>query len=184
MSELFRPGTTIPKGYTLAVTSWENDGDHYDTIFIKGLEDKNIVNQVLHVLRWFSHARDDMGNDQIAHEEILCRLYDAYHAGVITEKYFNRFLCDVELPPLLNSDENFDEWLETVVKNEGYDEVADMVREFLGCAIEYDYDHARVVSDVRVYFFDTPFEVPPAPKHLINFDGSWKNRADQSEWTI
>jgi|AGFT01.1.fsa_nt_gi hypothetical protein len=43
MTDLFRSGTTIPKGYAVSITSWENDGDDYDTCHWTGLESKNEV---------------------------------------------------------------------------------------------------------------------------------------------
>lgn len=47
-------GTVIPAGYMLGITTWENDADHYKTIFKTGLQSKEEVNQYLWDL---SHCR-------------------------------------------------------------------------------------------------------------------------------
>lgn len=35
--------TTIPAGYRLTVTTWENDADNYQTVIKEGIEDINLV---------------------------------------------------------------------------------------------------------------------------------------------
>lgn len=183
MSKLFKPGSVIQKGYTISITSWENDGDDYDDNFIKGLPDVYIVNEVLHVVKWFSHAADDMGNDDIAHEEILSRLWDCVQSGIITKEFFDRFLPDVEFPTG-STDEEHDDWLDRVAQADGYEVVGDMVREFCGYPVQYEYDFARMVERVNVYYFDEDFKVPDMPGTVAKFDGSWGERNSTKEWKL
>lgn len=183
MSELFRPGAVIPKGYTIAITSWENDGDDYDTVFVKGIPSKEIVNEVLHVLTWFSHANEDMGNEDIQHEEILDRLWDCIGNGTITKEFFDRFLAEVEFP-VFGTDEEHDDWLDRVAQAGGYDEVEEMVRGFMGYPVQYDSNFARMVEGVRIHHFEEDFKVPDMPKALAQFSGAWSERNSTKEWKL
>lgn len=183
MSELFRPGAVIQKGYTVAITSWENDGDEYDTIFIKGLPSKDIVNQVLHVLKWFSHSTDDMGNEDIQHEEILDRLWNGIENGIITKEFFDRFLDEVEFP-VIGTDEDHDNWLDRVAQSGGYEEVENMVRGFNGYPVQYECNFARMVENVRIHYFEEDFKVPNMPPALVTFSGSWSDRKSTVEWKL
>lgn len=183
MSELFRAGTLIPKGFALAITSWENDGDDYKTLFIKGLQSKNITNEVLHVLGWFSHCRDDMGNDNIDHEEILTRLWSGIESGIITKEFFDLFLEEVEFP-VIGDDYEHDNWLDRVAQSEGYEAVEEMVRNFCGIPEQYEMNHARMVENVKVHFFQEDFHVPDMPPAIAQFSGAWCERSKITEWKL
>lgn len=183
MSNLFRPGAVIPKGYTIAITSWENDGDDYDTIYVKGLPTTDIVNEVLHVLKWFGHCSDDMGNEDIQHEEILDRLWNGIEDGIITKEFFDRFMGDIEFP-VIGDDEAHDDWLDRVAQNGGYEDVEDMVRGFLSYPMQYESNFARMLESVVIHHFEQEFKVPAMPPALTKFDASWSERGSNTVWKI
>ena len=180
---LFKPGAVIPKGYTITITSWENDGDDYDTVYIKGLPTKDIVNEVLLVLKWFGHAYEDMGNDNIQHEEILDRLWYCIEGGTITKEFFDRFMGDVEFP-VIGDDQAHDDWLDRVAQSGGYDEVEDMVRGFCSYPMQYDHDFARMVEKAQIHYFAEDFKVPEMPPAIAEFDAGWGNRNRNKEWKL
>lgn len=180
---LFLPGAVIPKGYTIAITSWENDGDDYDTIYIKGLPSESIVNEVLLVLKWFGHCHDDMGNENIQHEAILCRLWDCIENGTITKEFFDRFMGDVEFP-VIGTYKDQDDWLDRVASNGGYEEVEDMVRGFLSYPMQYESDFARMLERVVIHHFEEDFKVPNMPPELVKFDAGWGKLNADKEWKL
>ena len=45
-------GTTIPQGYVIDVTTWENDGDNYKTKTLFGVEEHEIL-QFQYLLKKF-----------------------------------------------------------------------------------------------------------------------------------
>ncbi|AZU98360.1 hypothetical protein SEPL_009 [Salmonella phage SE_PL] len=181
MPELFRPGAHIPKGYTVCITSWENDGDDYDNNFIRGIQTKEEVNQLLHIMTWFSHREEDMGNEDIQHEEILERLHQGHIDGIFTPEFVNKHF-DLELPAVDCTDEEFDDWLDSVVLNNGYNDVEDFIHQTLGYPVQYDSDFARMVERVHVYFFEEDLHIPDAPKPITTFDGAY--RADKVDWKM
>ena len=70
-------GQVIPKGLAMAITTWENDADRYSTQMVYGLE-KEEINQVIHVLEWFSsngRRGEYLGNNDYNHEAILEKLH-------------------------------------------------------------------------------------------------------------
>ena len=59
----------IQAGYMLQVTSWENDGDNYNTITLTGLT-KEKVKFYLELLQYFNGAKDqDFGNMYYSSDE-------------------------------------------------------------------------------------------------------------------
>ena len=183
MADLFRPGTTVPKGYVLEIVSWENDGDDYDTCFVKGIDDISLLNELLVFVQWFAHSSNDMGNDDILHEEILSRLWDCIKKGTITEAFFARFLSDVEYPTI-GDDYAHDDWLDRVASSDGYSEVEDLVHSLIGYPVNYESNFARCVDNVRIYHFDQAFKVPDMPNPIKRISGAWSERANKEQWKL
>lgn len=59
---------TIPKGYQLHVTSWENDGDNYKTEVLSGIQDLNDVKFLVQVAQ--DLASRPYGNSYVPDEKI------------------------------------------------------------------------------------------------------------------
>lgn len=59
-----KSGQNIPKGYAVAVTTWENDGDNYKTKTVYGLDEKEVL-FTLELVGIFksdnSHDMEDVG---------------------------------------------------------------------------------------------------------------------------
>ena len=179
---LFTPRRVIPAGYAVIVNTWENDGDDYGEYHILGIPDKAMVNQLLHVLQWFAHSSDDMGNEDIQHEEILDRLWNGIQHGFITSEFFKRYL-DIEFP-VGSTDDDHDDWLDRIASTGGFAKVQSMVHKFLGFPVSYDIDFARMVENVEVRYFEQEYVVPALENPLASFDGSWQERHKVDPWKL
>lgn len=60
--------STIPKGYQLHVTSWENDGDNYKTEVLSGIQDLNDVKFLVSVAKDLGGGL--LGNTEVPDETI------------------------------------------------------------------------------------------------------------------
>jgi|AGFS01.1.fsa_nt_gi hypothetical protein len=124
---------------------------------------------------------DDMGNDPIQHEEILSRLHTAYKADIISFEFIQKHL-EIDMIAKDCTDEEWDNWLDSIVENDAYTCVEDFVRSICGCPVQYDYDHARMVERIDVYYFDNDIHIPAAPKPMQQFKGGYHD--EKVEWKL
>lgn len=178
---MFAPGTVIKKGYTLSITSWENDGDDYDTKIVSEISDYHRLNEYLLVLGWFSHCADDMGGTHLDHQEMLTRLFDNYKNGKLTLEFISTFI-ESPFPSISSTEEDFEDWLDSIASE--YGDVEDRLHELLGYPVSYDTEYMRVVSKVEVHYFDEDFVVPDLPKPQFVFDGDWRVKSTYEGWSI
>jgi hypothetical protein len=181
MAKLFVPGTTIPKGYALSVTSWENDGDEYETHSISGLS-KEQVNEYLLVLGWFSHCADDLGGEDLTHSDFIERLFENYVYGKLSLEFISTF-TNSEFPAIECSEAEYERWAESLYQSKP-DDVYDRLYDFLGCSEYYDESYMRVVSNVTVHHFEEEFVIPNTPPPIAEFNGDWSQRNDYDGWTF
>jgi len=139
---LVETGSIIPKGYSVAITSWENDGDHYNTVNQHGLSYEQAVFLVS-----------------------VAKLYTSNKYG---NKEFNDFVID-DMLELVEKSEIKEEVLKllSLYNIDLYNEELDSycVLEFiqsciLGNPVEYDYEFCRVFSDAEIFLIEEDFIVP------------------------
>jgi hypothetical protein len=140
----------IPAGYQLHVTTWENDGDHYETTVTSGLS-KEDAEFYLHILRQFGskHGENGLGNGEIDSEHLLTIVKEALdlHPGLsadIRAKFEHPFDFDSEAD---YSDDDVD--------NKASDIYFELQDQF-GTTIDYeDWDKfMRVVEKTEVFFIE------------------------------
>ncbi|AKY01997.1 hypothetical protein AU097_gp126 [Klebsiella phage JD18] len=153
-------GQVIPKGLAMAITTWENDADRYSTQMVYGLE-KEEINQVIHVLEWFSsngRRGEYLGNNDYNHEAILEKLHteQKYVTPEFSKKFFG-----VDVPAYDCSDEEFDAYLDNHYSCSN--EVMYAIQAWLGNPIEYDYDFMRVFEKVEIFDIKEEIRIPDAP---------------------
>lgn len=178
MSKLFVPGKTIPKGYALSITTWENDGDEYDTNVVTGLT-KEQVNEHLLVLGWFSHCANDLGGENLCYPDFLDRLFDNYKSGKLSLEFISTFTKS-EFPAIDCSDVEQEIWAELLHPDIDSDRLYDL----LGCSEYYDELYMRVVSNVTVHHFEEDLVIPNTPPPIAEFKGNWAQKNDYNGWVF
>jgi len=181
MSKLFVPGTTIPKGYALSITTWENDGDEYDTNTVTGLT-KEQVNEYLLVLGWFAHCADDLAGEDLNCSDFLERLFEQYKSGKLSLEFISTF-TNSEFPAIDCSDVEQEIWAE-LLHSSNDDDVYDRLHDILGRSEYYDESYMRVVCKVKVHHFEEEFVIPNTPPPISEFNGDWSQRNDYDGWTF
>lgn len=184
MSDLFKSGSIIPLGYTVSVTTWENDGDDYTYQHIKGINNIELVKQFIFLLGWFSGSAADMGGGDMQHEEILTRLFDNYKDGKFSTEFIERFIDGKKLPELNCTDEEFEDWLDSCATDGVFTDIEEELHCLLGYPVNYDENYARVVSEVSVFYFEEEFIVPAAPEPIKKFSGKWNKDSIYECWQL
>lgn len=151
-------GETIPKGYILEVTSWENDGDDYDTIQKRGASFE-LIDVVTRLFPLFKckHNRPDKGFGNTSEGEV--DNWDLVEASWFALKDLDKELvykvlgCDI-----LSLDfESEDDISNEVIDNFG-SKIKDFVRNHItGYSEFYDF---RVAEQLKVYFLKEDVIIP------------------------
>ena len=146
--------TAIPPGYQLHTTTWENDGDNYQTKILSGLskEDVEFYISILEQCGSKYNSRKfakGFGNDEISAEELLSIVKQAVdeHPGISAEvkkKYEHNINVDSD-----DYDEDVAADAAAVIHDE-------LCADALGATIDYeDYTNfIRVVEDIKVFFIE------------------------------
>lgn len=128
----------IPAGYQLHVTTWENDGDHYNTEIISGLTEAD-VRFLLDVAKQFGSRNSTtpgLGNGSVKGEQLV---------ALLREKLADH-------PEI--SDDIKQVWSEGSDEDIAYDILTDLL---LGTPQEEGYFDelyfCRVFDDFKVYYF-------------------------------
>lgn len=169
-------GQYVPAGFSISVTSWENDGDDYRTETIHGLT-KNEVNDWIKVLSLFSHAVDDLGNNDYN----AGQTFEALIESGISKQFALKHL-GVELPSEDDSEEETQRMWDKFESNQY--ELMDKLQEVLSSPVQYDCDFMRMVDSVTVYEFEEEFTMPAAPEPLRDFDMSYWKKPDIGTWVV
>lgn len=132
----------ISKGYTLEVTSWENDGDNYNTIF-KTVDSKELA-EALYKMCKILFASKNNGGGGIGNS---CDL---------TEKLKDKIMSFIEANPILvnslkDENESFDDMDEDDKKDVYCDICSHWIYELLGGS---EYYYCRVASKIDVTYSD------------------------------
>jgi len=144
---LVETGSTIPKGYSVSVTSWENDGDHYSTIVHHGLT-------------------EIQGKFLVA----VAKLFKSRHNGGRGKYFGNGDITDTAVERIVEIVTEDFESNEEVLKLFNFDLLADDVDKYevvyflqetlLSYPVEYDSDFCRVAETIKLYFLEEDFVVP------------------------
>lgn len=104
-----------PAGYAITVTSWENDGDSYNTktLTVSSREEAQVLYNLAMLLRSRSHNQNSFGNMYEPNEYELQQFSDA----VAAIPYINNFLHSIcpELEADIEDPENGAEYMDVVM---------------------------------------------------------------------
>lgn len=157
-------GTVIPAGYMLEITTWENDADHYKTIFKTGLQTKEEVNQYLWVLSHCRSSQSRSGNNGFGNED-----YDKFNFNEFLENSINDGKLTLEFANKVFYYEPYDEAKKDYPIDE-YDQLL-AIQDLLGDPVEYDYDFIRVCENISVRYLAEPIAIPePSLVETFNLD--------------
>jgi hypothetical protein len=128
-------GKGIPAGYQLLITSWENDGDNYNTKIVSGLTEEDVA-CYLEILNLFkSCSRGGFANEVDDNGEEAAKAISA-----VLEKHPNASKATIERFTFGES-----EYIG--------DHARDAMYDLLGCSEHYGF---RVFDRATVYYFETP----------------------------
>lgn len=153
-------GETIPAGYVVDATSWENDGDDYKTIRKTGKGEMYVavVTALAPLLKSTNGRKGGFGNtsegevDEFDFIEACQKALEGLDAP-----YVNKEL-GFELMSLNLEEEFSDETLDNC-----FSKMKDFVRENLvGWSEWYDF---RVLSKIKVYYLETAVKIPEVTLH-------------------
>lgn len=149
-------GQTIPKGYIVEVTSWENDGDDYDTIQ-KFEADSGFVEVVQRLAPLFKSRCNNkgcFGNTSDGDVDMYNLAEAAYEALKTMESSVVYKVIGYDILSLQFENE--------AIPFEKFEEAGEAVKEFVrnnmtGWSEYYDF---RVVEEVKVYFLPEDVIIP------------------------
>lgn len=149
-------GQTIPKGYIVEVTSWENDGDDYDTIQ-KFEADSGFVEVVQRLAPLFKSRCNNkgcFGNTSDGDVDMYNLAEAAYEALKTMEASVVYKVIGYDILSLQFENE--------AIPFEKFEEAGEAVKEFVrnnmtGWSEYYDF---RVVEEVKVYFLPEDVIIP------------------------
>lgn len=161
-------GTVIPAGIAMSVTTWENDGDEYQTNTLYNLT-REEVQYWVNLLKWFTSNEQDLGNEDYNNSAFVERLFEEQEmlSPAITKKFF-----DIDVPALDAEDgEELDMYFELCDEKEN--DICDALQKVLGDPVQYDYDFCRVVDGIKIFDIKEDIVIPDAPKAEYFVDGSY-----------
>lgn len=158
-------GSTIPKGYVIDVTTWENDGDNYKTKTLFSVEEHELQ-QFKYLLKKFksrhssTKAERYCGNTPFSDCSLL--IYEYLVEGLFSDQLYPEFIkkvFDIEVD-LGNKSEEDESRVFDLFFVKG-DEVSKGLIDILGHASEYyDYDFLRVVERVEFAYIEKEIVLP------------------------
>lgn len=149
-------GQTIPKGFIVEVTSWENDGDDYDTIqkFEASAAFVEVIQRLAPLFRSRCNNRGCFGNTSDGDVDMM----------MLAEAAFER-LGPMEAPVVYNI-LGYDilslDFEGDSTPDEEFEKAGEAVKDFVrnnmtGWSEYYDF---RVVEDVKVYYLEEDVIIP------------------------
>lgn len=153
-------GETIPKGFVIEVTSWENDGDNYKTVQQTGIstEYMNVVKRLAPLFRSRCNNRGCFGNtcEGEVVPEILVEAVQVVLKDLNPEDVYKVLDYDI-----MSIDFENEDFLENQIE-EAADAISEFVRdEMLGSSEFYDF---RVIERVIVYYLPEDVIIPSVTK--------------------
>lgn len=158
-------GTTIPQGYVIDVTTWENDGDNYKTKTLFGVEEHEIL-QFQYLLKKFksrhssTKAERYCGNGLFSEQSLF--IYEYLVEGLFSDQLYPEFIKKVfhiEVDLGNKSEEDEERVFDLFFVNGN--KVLEGLINILGNASEYyDYDFLRVVESVKYSYIEEEIVLP------------------------
>lgn len=158
-------GSTIPKGYVIDVTTWENDGDNYKTKTLFGVEEHELQ-QFKYLLKKFKRRHSSTKAERYCGNTLFsdCSLliYEYLVEGLFSDQLYPEFVkkvFDIEVD-LGNKSEEDESRVFDLFRENGY-LVSEGLTDILGHASEYyDYDFLRVVERVEFAYIEEEIVLP------------------------
>lgn len=158
-------GTTIPQGYVIDVTTWENDGDNYKTKTLFGVEEHEIL-QFQYLLKKFKSRYSSTkierycGNCLFSEQSLF--IYEYLVEGLFSDQLYPEFIKKVfriEVDLGNKSEEDEERVFDLFFVNGN--KVLEGLINILGNASEYyDYDFLRVVESVKYSYIEEEIVLP------------------------
>lgn len=142
----FELGDTIPKGFLIKVTTWENDGDDYKTEVCTGLNRAQAI--FLYKLAEVFGSNGSLGNEDFSVHKIAPKI--------------------IELMNESEDPESIEEYMGFSIREAKdfepfFDHVLSFLKEtILSYPVSYDYDFCRVVERIDVFFIEEEIKIPSA----------------------
>ncbi len=160
-----RLGSTIPKGYVIDVTTWENDGDNYKTKTLFGVEEHELQ-QFKYLLKKFKSRHSSTKAEHYCGNTLFsdCSsiIYEYLVEGLFSDQLTPEFIkkvFDIEVD-LGNKSEEDEERVFDLFFISG-DDVSQGLIDILGHASEYyEYDFLRVVEHVEFAYIEEEIVLP------------------------
>lgn len=142
----------IKAGYQVTVTSWENDGDNYNTKIVQGLT-QHEAKFMVRVLGLFGH-KGEFGNDHSNYKDLIKAIIPIFSQCVVSNS--NLFVSNSNL---------FDQWRDILTEkidesDEDYKYLSiELLDDYLGCPGEYyDASFYRYCESIEVHQIPTIIE--------------------------
>ena len=148
----FKPGEVIPYGFIVEIESWENDGDHYDTIVHTGLTPNDVeffklVEPLFNSKN--SNKNPGYGNSDFD-ESMVVDLWELMNENPWSEKEFEKYTG------ITKSTVDPDSYEVTCVDN-----IRSKIMNNITChSVDYDYDFIRVVEAVSIWYNREEVKIP------------------------
>lgn len=170
-------GQKIKAGYVIRTATWENDANHYKTLYNYGFTREEAAQWIV-ILQWYSHAQSDLGNKEFDIDIFLERLFEYTEKGLLT-KEFVKTQFGIEI--LGNTiEECFSSFLPKIL-GEFEDTIMDTIVKFLDRAVDYDYNFCRVIDIIKVLYIKEDIIIPEIPI-LQEFNGDYW--ASKEQWVL
>ncbi|UOX40515.1 hypothetical protein UGMREWDR_CDS0209 [Aeromonas phage GomatiRiver_11] len=151
----FAPGTVIPEGYVIKITSWENDGDDYADILHTGrpMKDIEFFEKIKPIFKSRHNSkRRGYGNGDY-NPEMAADLFEIFVENTHLSAQFKHYLG---LTP-----DMYDSIDGDYTNSFNHDDFCEMVKENItGCAKQYDFDFIRVVEAIKIEYNRSEYVVP------------------------
>ena len=156
-------GTVIPAGYLVKVTTWENDGDDYDTCLVSGLTEQE-KDFLVYIIPLFKSAHVFPGEVAgYGNEDATFALM----AGVVEIAEANGTQAQVQRFFNMSCEEIIE-----YIDDDCEDAIDDFMQEaqaFLSIPMSYDDTFVRVVETVEVVYLDKEIVFPTIPTGQVVF---------------
>lgn len=156
----FAPGTVIPEGYVIKITSWENDGDDYDDVIHTGRPMKDI--EFFEKIKPIFSSCHDGKNKGYGNRD-----YNPGMAADLFEIFVENMHLSLQFKHYLGLTPDMYDPLDGDYTNSfSHDNFCKMVKENItGYAKQYDFDFIREVESIEIEYNPSEYVVPEL--HLV-----------------
>lgn len=156
----FNPGTVIPAGYIVKITTWENDGDYYKDKYHFGLTQSDV--QFFELVKPYFDSRHNGGK----HRSYGNGEYSPYMAETFFELMGENLEFSEQFKKFMGLDSTmYDPEDGDYTNSFSHDKFCEHIQEnFTNYSTDsYDADFIRVIETVEVYHSENEYVVPELP---------------------